>query len=362
MRKGMYSRPLVLEFNRVERFYIGGKGIDDWQRVSSFGDSRMSEELLVNTNEYIGPGSPPDHGYSRTVLGEETISLKNIIEQDPEAALGRDYAKASQGQCAVLCKAGDSTGRLILQYHPTAGFAGRYLGCPYGKTEAWYILNTREEASYCYAGFKKGVTRESFYRLFKSENVEGMLGCVHRVDLEKGDFVLIRAGMIHAMGPGVTFIELHEPCDYTMRFERDNYGRRMEDDDLHYGLGEEKLMDGLDFGTYTAQEIVKKVKFTGKTIAESAEYRLSELLGYDDNPEFSVYKLHVDGRFKQGSFDKHYIMTALRNDVMLEGNGFSVELNQGRAAFIPAETCGFTIMGSDADLLISYPFKHGTGK
>lgn len=363
MEKGLYLRPLILEPNRVERFYIGGKGIDGWQGTDLYGDSRMSEELLVNTNEYIGPGNPPDHGFSRIVNGEQRVSLRDLIDSDPEAALGREYAKTAHGQSAVLCKAGDSTGRLILQYHPTADFARRYLGCPYGKTEAWYILGTRDEkGSHCYAGFKKGVTRESFYKLFKSEDVDGMLGCIHKVSVKKGDLVLIRAGMIHAMGPGVTFLEFHEPCDYTMRFERDNYGRRMEDDDLHYGLGEEKLFDGLNFNTYTAGEIETKVKFTGRTVTTACEYKFCELLGNLDNPEFSIYELSVNGSYRQPRCDGHYIIIAIQGDASLEGDGFCVKLNQGRAAFIPAIAGGFTIKGMDANLLISYPFASGAQK
>ena len=169
---------------------------------------------------------------------------------------GPDIARAYGGECPVLCKAGDSTGRLILQYHPTAAFARRHLGCAFGKTEAWYFLQTRDpQVRYCYAGFKPGVTRGCFEELVARDDVPAMLDCIHKVPFELGDVILVPAGIIHAMGPGVTFLEVHEPCDYTMRFERDNYGRPMADEDMHYGLGFEALFDGLDFTTYTLEEI-----------------------------------------------------------------------------------------------------------
>ena len=343
------SRPWILAPNRVERFFIGGRELDTWQRLeqgSGFGDSTFSEELLINTNPYIGPGTPPFQGLSFAEGAEAT--LREMIANDPVGFLGTPANAAFAGECSVLCKGGDSTGRLILQYHPTKAFAREHLRCAFGKTEAWYMLGVRgAKAPYCYAGFKPGVTRGHFEKLMAADNVAGMLDCIHKVPFAPGDTVLVPAGMIHAMGPDTTFIEVHEPCDYTMRFERDNYGRRMADNDLHYGLGFPALFDGLSFQTYTAEEIKERVHFSPRTTAAGEGWTLESLLPFAACPEFSMEKLTLKGRFALPNADFFQELIALRGDVSLGG----LTLAQGRAAFIPSAVDPLTLESSDAEIL-----------
>ncbi|MBN2853379.1 MAG: class I mannose-6-phosphate isomerase, partial [Clostridia bacterium] len=349
---------LVLEYNRVERFYTGGSAIDEWQKFDNPVDSNMSEELLVNTNEYIGPGKPFDHGYSQTVINGTRISLKSLIDNHTKALLGEKYEHISNLQSGVLCKVGDSTGRLILQYHPTKEFAEKELHSFYGKTEAWYILKTRDDGPhFCYAGFKKHVTRELFFNLFINNDVPGMLECIHRVYFNKGDMILIKAGMIHAMGAGATFLEIHEPCDYTFRFERDNYGRHMEDNDLHYGLGNEKLFDGLSFSTFTEEEIRKQIVIPRKTISSINHCTQYEILGYDQCAEFKADIIDIRGSYFVPDFDGHYIIVAVEGDVELVSGESNKTLIQGKAAFIPAAVKSLIVRGKQSQILITYPFR-----
>lgn len=345
----------LLSPNRVERFFIGGQKLDEWQRLSpaaSHGDSTFSEELLVNTNPYIGPGTPPLEGLSLVEDGGRT--LRSLIEEDPVGFLGKELSTAYGSECSVLCKAGDSTGRLILQYHPTQAFSRRYLSCAFGKTEAWYMLASREGSSQeCYVGFQPGVTREAFEALVSTDDVEGMLRCIHRVRFQLGDVVLVPAGMIHAMGPDTTFVEVHEPCDYTMRFERDNYGRRMEDYDLHYGLGFQTLFDGLDFTPYTEAEIRQRVLFHPQPVAEGDGWQLSSLLPPAACAEFSMEKLLLQKEYLLPEADAFVLLVALHGDVHTGG----LRIPQGRAAFVPAAATSCSLSAQDAEVLLVRPGK-----
>ncbi len=347
------ARPWILAPNRVARFFLGGAALDRWQGLDksrAYGDSTYSEELLVNTSPYIGPGRPPRQGFS---LAEgEGATLREMILEDPEGFLGPDIARAYGGECPVLCKAGDSTGRLILQYHPTAAFARRHLGCAFGKTEAWYFLQTRDpQVRYCYAGFKPGVTRSYFEELVARDDVPAMLDCIHKVPFELGDVILVPAGIIHAMGPGVTFLEVHEPCDYTMRFERDNYGRPMADGDMHYGLGFETLFDGLDFTTYTLEEIARKVRFAPKALGEGPGWKRWALLSFQDCPEFAMEKVSLQGTYPLRSLGRYQLVIALQGEVALGG----LSLPQGRAAFIPAAAVPLVVSGANGEVLLVIP-------
>ena len=79
----------------------------------------------------------------------------------------------------------------------------KYLNYPVGKSEAWYIVDTRTikgEHPFLYAGFKKDVTKKLWQDAFYSQDTKVMLGCMHRIEVNKGDVILIDSGMPHAMG------------------------------------------------------------------------------------------------------------------------------------------------------------------
>ena len=48
------------------------------------------------------------------------------------------------GLCQRLLDAGQ---RLPVHVHPTRDYASRHLGCAYGKTEAWYVLEAGPDAA-----------------------------------------------------------------------------------------------------------------------------------------------------------------------------------------------------------------------
>lgn len=347
------ARPWILARNRVERFFLGGGALDQWQGLDSaqaYGDGAYSEELLVNTSPYIGPGRPQLQGFSLVEGSRRT--LRSLIQEDPAGFLGPEVAQAYGGECPALCKAGDSTGRLILQYHPTAAFSKRYLHCAFGKTEAWYFLQTRDqEVRYCYAGFKPGVTRRDFEGMVARNDVDGMLDTIHKVPFDLGDVILVPAGTIHAMGPGVTFLEVHEPCDYTMRFERDNYGQPMTDNDMHYGLGFKALFDGLDFTPYTAEEIQRKVRFAPRLLEAGPGWKRWSLLSPGDCPEFAMEKVSLQGRYPLYALGRYQLVIALRGEASVAG----LPLPQGRAAFVPAGAADLDISAADAEVLLVIP-------
>ncbi|MBN2558949.1 MAG: hypothetical protein JXB33_09375 [Clostridia bacterium] len=358
----LHTVPHLLELNRVERLYTGGRLLDKWQGLGSRGDSTMSEEFIASTIEYIGPKKDViDRGISRTRLGNgEFINLQDLINLDREAFLGiRYYKKCDNNQMGVLARVGDSSVRLILQVHPTGEGAVKYLGFPTGKTEAWYIVDTREDEGVrpCfYAGFKKHVTKTLWRELFDRQDVDGMLGCLHKIDISAGDVVLIESGMVHAMGPGSLFLEVHEACDYTIRVERNYSVRPITDEEMHYGIGFDAMFELFSYKTYTREEIVEKTVMKRRTDMESAGSILETLVDYKDTERFSMKLLTLDGEFLLPGFDGHYILIGTRGSTNLEFEGGALTVPQGRGVFVPASCRGIRALGK-GELLIAYPFK-----
>lgn len=352
--------PIVLELNRVERLYTGGKLLDKWQGIYPAVDSSLSEEFIVSTVEYKGPGRPLNKGISSTKLPDGSyVDLLSIINDDRIAYLGQRYADITNHQSGVLCRVGDSNVRLVIQCHPDEQKAKNFLNFQSGKTEAWYIADTREidgEKPCLYCGFKKGVTKELWTELFNQQDILGMLNCMHRLDVNVGEVYVIEAGMPHAMGSGCLFIEVHEPCDYTIRVERNYSTKTLTDEEMHYGLGFETMLDFFNYTTYDETEIVNKCKCKPIVISENRDATLTSFVRYEHTERFTLDKLEVRNEHLIEKFDGHYIMMTLKNEVKLKCLDKEYIVPQGRGVFVPANVEPLTVVG-DCEIIIAYPFK-----
>lgn len=354
----MYSdRPQILALNRVERLYPGGSGLDKWQKLDNRGDGHNSEEFLVSTVSYIGPGTPENRGISRAEWEGRLVSLDEMIRKEEKEFLGEGYFQRTNRNLGVLARAGDSAERLIIQSHPTGEFARTCLGGRFGKTEAWYILDTRKDTGYCYAGFREGVTKAGFRQAFEDGDSQAMLEMMHKVEFKKGDMILIPSGMPHAMGAGATFLEFHEPCDYTLRYEKNYMGRQISEEELHCGLGVDKLMTSLDFTGYSYKNLLETVKPASRKACKKQGGQVQTLLSHEQNRCFRVDCVTVDSpmKFVQNPAS-HCIMTAAEGKVTFYGEKGKWQLLQGRGAVIPAGVGSLTITGANAKLLVAYPF------
>lgn len=349
--------PQVLALNRVERLYLGGSGLDRWQNLEVREDGHNSEEFIVSTVPYIGPGVPINHGISRAKYNGKMVSLDEMICYNEKEFLGTGYVGKTGGHLGVLARVGDSAERLIIQCHPTDMFARVNLHVLFGKTEAWYILSTRTESGYCYAGLKKGVTKAAFEQAFRNADSDAMLDMMHKVDFKKGDMVLIPSGMLHGMGPNVTFLEFHQPCDYTLRFEKNYSGRQISEEELHCGLGVEKLMESVDFTTYSREELLSIVKPENPGTVVKQGGQVETLLSHEVNHSFRVDRAVIFStmRFRQNT-DSHCIMIAAGGNIRIHNDKGSWELLQGRGAVIPSCAGDMELSGNGAELLVAYPF------
>ena len=352
--------PLVLEHNRVQRLYTGGKLLNCWQGLPEGEDGVDSEEFLLSTTEYIGFGHPAENGLSRTGLPDGSYAvLRQLIAADPEAFLGAAYAPLCHGHSGVQVRVGNSNVRLVIQCHPTAEKARQYFHIPFGKTEAWVIAGTRTvngAAPHLYCGFRPGVTRRQWETLFQKQDTAGMLACMYRFEVQTGDVILIPAGMPHAMGSGCLFIEIHEPCDYTIRPERNYLTKTLTDEEMHYGLGFAAMLDCFDYTTYTEEAVRARCFPQAVVERQDAQSTLTSLLCYKDTPRFAVKRLSLRGRAVLPGFEGHFALVTEHGGVQLSWDGGTVRVPQGRGIFVPAGVRGLAAEG-EGELLLTYPFQ-----
>ena len=137
----------------------------------------------------------------------------------------------------LLVKFLDTDQVLSLQVHPSDEVA-RHQGLPRGKTEAWYVLEAEPEAG-VYVGTADGVkVADLLDRVEAGADDAAVRAALRFVPLQTGDTLLVDAGTVHAVGPGLTLYEVQQNSDTTWRIHDWGRGR-----DVHLARAREAAVD-----------------------------------------------------------------------------------------------------------------------
>jgi mannose-6-phosphate isomerase len=137
-------------------------------------------------------------------------TLRELVREQGAALLGRTRPTL-EGRFPLLVKFLDASEPLSLQVHPPSGTRGP-LG--EGKSEAWYILDA-QPGSKLWLGLHEGVTRAHLAQAAPRREV---LDHVREFPALKGEAVFVPGGTVHALGGGITLLEVQENADTTHRF------------------------------------------------------------------------------------------------------------------------------------------------
>ena len=285
-------------------------------------------ELIPPLKEYIWAGENLKK-YKKTELGKISESRELSFLKGDETKLIYDNQEITISEFIekeeikkyinpklknLLVKLIDSSQSLSIQVHPSDEYALKYENS-LGKTEMWIILEA-EENSYINLGFSKDVSKSDFPELIKDDSI---LKCLNKIYVKPGDVYLIKPGTIHAIGKGITLLEIQESSKLTYRvydFNRvDNSGNKRE---LHVN----KAMDVLNFSRLEVKNLKeeKEIKteyfvVKGDVVNEEKEVEISKASiitvidgeGKIDELNVSKYKsylilpskkLFLKGRFK----------------------------------------------------------------
>ena len=197
--------------NQPRQFYRGGAGIARFRGTPQPSQYAPEDWVGSTTSIFSRPGA----GQSLLDSGE---TLRDAIARAPDAFLGPDHVARYGADPALLVKILDTGERLVVHFHPDRDFASRHLGSRYGKTEAWIILEARPD-SCVYLGFKEDADLAVIRRLVAGQDTAAILDSLNKVPVAAGDTWLVPAGVPHAIGAGITLVELQEPTDFSILLE-----------------------------------------------------------------------------------------------------------------------------------------------
>ena len=331
--------PILKEVEtRVNRSYLGGKLIDNFLGKENCADCYQPEDWISSFTEARNKNYIENEGITRVLLDGEEKLITEAVEAD---AFGNGRSDAG-----VLVKFLDSAERLAIQVHPTKEYAKKFLNSPYGKTECWHILDTREEGGCIYIGFKENITREKWKRLFDIQDIQGMLDAMHCFEVKKGDTILVTGGTPHAIGSGCFLLEIQEPTDYTMLLEKKTLdGKVRTPKQIHYGLGEERMLDCFSYIPRTEEEI-RNAFFLNTRIKENVEV----LVDYEDTACFALKRINRGIFSDKPEYSVTVVVTA--DGGSLENGTERFALKRGEKYFVPARS---DITLRDAEVLICCP-------
>lgn len=259
----------------------------------------------------------PDHQVSSANIGEVWVLCED------SSILNGHYAgckiKDIWSPFPLIIKWLRAEDWLSVQIHPDDECASLLEGEGVsGKTEAWYVTQSEVGGKLIWR-LKEGVSKEEFLPLQGSD----ILTKLRYQAVKEGDSLVIDSGTIHALGPGVTVLEVQQNSHITYRlYDWDRLGLDGKPRQLH----REKANYVLD-KCYNVEPIKINYEYlypvhVGQVVAETA-YFCQELLPKKEQLSWSIVG--------EGEF-----VVSLSGKGILELNGESVEIKTGYACILPA--------------------------
>lgn len=135
------------------------------------------------------------------------LTLSQVYKDYPEL-----FNNSKLKEFPILVKLIYAREALSVQVHPNDEYALKNEN-QYGKTEGWLILDANEGSTIVMGHCAKN--KEELQKYIDNDNYDDLL---KKVTVKKGEFYPIYAGTVHAIGAGLTILEIQQSSDVTYRF------------------------------------------------------------------------------------------------------------------------------------------------
>ncbi|SHE41465.1 mannose-6-phosphate isomerase, type 1 [Marinitoga hydrogenitolerans DSM 16785] len=190
-----------------------------------WGDKKLNELFKKNGMDKIGEVwlFSGVEKYETELIGLKSGKSYGRPSKMIKELLGKDFPRIP-----LLLKLISTTQWLSIQVHPDDKFANEIENEPWGKTEAWYFLNEKNEIFISNDIKKniKAIEEQKWEEIFKP------------TILNKNDLLFIPAGVVHTLGPNSMLLEIQQTSDLTYRLY--DWGRPRE---VHIEKGKKFLKD-----------------------------------------------------------------------------------------------------------------------
>lgn len=270
-------------------------------------------------------------------------TLSEVLKLHPEY-LGSHPLTTMNGKAElpILIKLIDAKKNLSVQVHPDDEYAKVHENGALGKTELWYVLDAKEDASLIY-GFNRDMDPAKVRAAINNGSVETML---NRMAIHKDDLFYIEAGTVHAIGAGALIAEIQENSNVTYRLY--DYGRTDKNGKTRQ-LHIDKALDVANLHSSTApRQPMRKLSYrpgyASELLCRCKYFQVERML------------LNTEGRVLpkvQTGENSFYALLILDGCGILFGDGVNIPFFKGDCFFIPANSIPLNLHGKAQMLNIS---------
>lgn len=272
---------------------------------------------------------------AESVDADDGTPLSVLTRRYGERLLGRHVAQRFGKMFPLLIKFIYTHDRLSLQVHPDDALAGRRHNM-LGKTEMWYIIDTKPMATIL-SGLVRDIDAAEYFRRVADGTLQDIVACHHSAP---GDVFFLPPGRVHAAGAGNFLVEVQQASDITYRIDdyrrRDSQGKLRE---LHTDLA----ADAIDFRCHPFCKTVPQPVAPGTDQLTLCRY-------------FRVLKESVDGTRTIANTDGSFMVL-----ICIDGEGTAtvadttVDIAKGQSILIPAAEPSATVSGHLTLLSVTVP-------
>ena len=242
------------------------------------------------------------------------MKLSELWEKHPEL-----FGNTGMDRFPLLIKIIDAKDDLSIQVHPDDAYAKVHENGSLGKTECWFILDCKENATLVVGHNAK--TKEELEQMIHEGKWKEF---IREIPIKPGDFIQIDPGTVHAIKGGTLLLETQQSSDITYRvydYDRKWNGKLRE---LH-------VKQSLD--------VIKTPFQPAKDQRSITHTEGADLEHLETCPYYTVEKYDIHGTWD------HVFEAGFVNASVIEGEGSinGRKIKKGDHFIIPADfgTCSF---------------------
>ena len=211
----------------------------------------------------------------------------------------------------LLIKIIDAKDDLSIQVHPDDAYAKVHENGSLGKTECWFILDCKENATLVVGHNAK--SREELEQMIQEGKWKEF---IREIPIKPGDFIQIDPGTVHAIKGGTLLLETQQSSDITYRvydYDRLSNGKPRQ---LH-------ITQSIDVITVPAKSAENSVVHT-----EKKDDAIQQLICC---PYYTVYRIDVEHRVETWQDKPFVLMSVVEGEGTLNGT----PLKKGNHLILP---------------------------
>ena len=263
-------------------------------------------------------------------------TITELMETYREKLVGKKNWQKTGTEFPLLIKFIDAAKDLSIQVHPNDELAARQFPGSRGKSEMWYIINAKKDASLL-SGLAQKITPEEYEQRVKDNTITEVL-CRHHV--KEGDVFNLPAGRIHAICAGTFLAEIQETSDLTYRiYDYNRPGLDGKPRELHTELAKEAI----DYNVYDDYRTDYDKVMNQLTPLVSCEHFTTKLLQLDKQIRLDL-----------SAYDSFFVFIITQGSgTLITENDVTLPFHQGETILVPAVCSQIDIMPNDQVNLLS---------